>query len=108
MIRTNASTPSEQANPDARSEQDEGLLLVDDAAFVNSYAEASNRLGVNLVCVQCFDPTQALRALVLLLDKREGAREIRGGIGLCRECYRDLTELMFHDAVLRASTSTTD
>ena len=109
MIRTNTSATSEHANPDVRPEQgDEALLLIDDAAFVRSYAEACNRVGQSLVCVRCLDPTQALRALVLLLDKKEGAREIRGGLGLCRQCYQDLTELMFHDAVLRASTSTAD
>jgi hypothetical protein len=93
---------------EVRLEQNEGLLLIDDVAFVKSYVAASNRLGVNLICVRCADPTHALRALVLLLDTQEEASEIRGSLGLCRQCYRDLSELMFHDAVLRASTSGTD
>ena len=104
MIKTNASTPSEQANAVLQFEPDDRLLLIDDAVLVNSYADASNRLGMNQVCARCFDPTQALRALLLLLDTGERTGEVRGALGLCRECYRDLAELMFHHAVLRAPT----
>jgi hypothetical protein len=103
MIRTKAFTAGKSGDREVRPDDGDKLLLIDDAIFVSAIAEAYSRLGANLVCVRCFDPTQTLRAVVVMLDAETSVDETCGGLGLCRACYRDLAELMFHDAVLRAS-----
>ena len=82
------------------------LLLIDDAGFVGAFAEAGLAVGKKLVCVRCFDPGRALRAVVVLLDAWNAEDESAGSVGFCCDCYRGLAELWFHDAVLRASRST--
>ena len=47
-----------------------------------------------------------LRAVVLLVEGEKAAEESAGSVGFCCDCYRDLAELLFHDAVLRASKPT--
>jgi len=82
------------------------LLLIDDATFVSAVTEAGQRCGKQLVCVRCLDPGRALRAVVLLVDETAAVDEAAGSVGFCRDCYRELAELLFHDAVLRASGAT--
>lgn len=106
MSRSKAFTADETAISEIPSDRDDELLLIDDATFVSAFAEAGQRLGKMLVCVRCFDPAKALRAVVLLLEGRNRVDESAGSVGLCRDCYRDLDELLFHDAILRASKST--
>jgi hypothetical protein len=108
MIRTKTLAGGSPTNREVRPDGSDQLLLIDDAVFVSAFAEAHSRLGSNPVCVRCFDPTRALRAVVLLFDAQKGVDETRGGLGLCHQCYKDLSELMFHDAVLRASRPTSD
>jgi hypothetical protein len=79
------------------------LLLIDDAAFVGAFAEAGRRLGKQMVCVRCFDPARVVRAVVLLVEGMTSADDSTGSVGFCSDCYRDLAELLFHDAVLRAA-----
>ncbi len=79
------------------------LLLIDDADFVNAFAEAALRQGDKVVCVQCADPQQPLRAMILMMDRENIPDEAAGSVGFCSECYRDLAELIRHGAVLRAS-----
>jgi hypothetical protein len=79
------------------------LLLIDDAQLVSAFAAAGQRRGAKLICVQCFNPARSLRALLLLLDEAEPAESPVRSVGFCGDCYRDLGERMFHDAVLRAS-----
>jgi hypothetical protein len=81
------------------------LVLIDDAGFVSAFAEAGMAVGKKLVCVRCFDPGRALRAVVVLLDAWNAEDESAGSVGFCCDCYRDLAELLFHDAVLRATKS---
>jgi hypothetical protein len=82
------------------------LVLIDDAVFVSAFAEFGRRLGAKLVCVGCFDPARALRAVLFMLDGYDAVDESAGSLGFCHDCYRGLAELQFHDAVLRASSST--
>lgn len=103
MIRSKAFTAGETPIPDMPSDGEDKLILIDDAMFVSTFAEAIRRRGKKLVCVRCLDPARALRAVLLLLDGRNTVDESAGSLGFCSECYRDLAELMFHDAVLRAS-----
>jgi hypothetical protein len=91
--------------PEIASDSEEKLLIVDDAMFVSAFAEAGQRLGKSLVCIRCFDPARALRAVLLLLDGRDAVDESAGSLGFCHECYSDLAELMFHESVLRAAKS---
>ena len=105
MIRSKAFTAEEIAISEVPSDRDDKLLLIDDATFVSAFVEARGQVGKNLVCVRCLDPARALRALVLLLDEPNTTDESAGSVGLCCDCYRDLAELLFHNAVLRASKS---
>ena len=88
---------------DSVSEPDDDLVLIDDASFVDAFAAASQRRGNHLVCVRCAIAQRPLRALVLLLDGGGTDRECAGSLGFCCECYRDLTELMLHEAILNAT-----
>lgn len=105
MIRLKAFAGEELAIHEIAADGEDKLVLIDDAKFVSAFAEAGQRLGQQPVCVRCFDPARALRALVLLLEGQDSAGECSGSVGLCCDCYRDLAELLFHDAVLRASRS---
>ncbi len=102
MNRWKAFSFDEITASEVRSDGDDKLLLIDDATFVSAFAEAGQRRGKQLVCVRCFDPAQTLRAVVLLVEGENAAEESAGSVGFCCACYRDLAELMFHDAVLRA------
>jgi len=73
---------------------------------VGAFADAVRRRGGDLVCVRCEISQRPLGALVLLLDEAEGGRECAGSVGFCCDCYRDLTSLMRHRAILRAAKST--
>jgi hypothetical protein len=106
MERLKSFSADELQFPETASDVEEKLLLVDDANFVSAFVEAGQRRGKHLVCVRCFHPERPLRAVMLLVDGTATADECSGSVGFCRECYRDLTELMFHDAVLRAAKST--
>ena len=88
---------------DAVTDGEDKLVLIDDATFVSAFAEAGQRRGKHLVCVRCSDPTQTLRALVLLVCAKNSDDELAGSVGFCRECYRGLSELLFHEAILRAT-----
>ncbi len=102
MSRWKAFSFDEITASEARSDGDDKLLLIDDAAFVSAFAEAGQRRGKQLVCIRCFDPARVLRAVVLLIEDENVAEESAGSVGFCCDCYRDLAELLFHDAVLRA------
>ena len=106
MSRSKFFAIDEFAYPELASDGEEKLLLIDDATFVSAFAEAGQRRGKQLVCVRCFDPARALRAVVLLAEGWNEDDEAAGSVGFCCDCYRDLGELLFHDAVLRASKST--
>ena len=82
---------------------EEKLLLIDDARFVSEFAEAGQRQGKRLLCIQCLNPTRSLRALLLLLDETRPGGEPSWSVGFCCDCYGDLNRRLFHDAVLRAS-----
>ncbi len=90
---------------DVVADGNDKLLLIDDECFVSAFAEAGQRRGKKLVCVRCFDPARALRALVLLVNEGNPVSGSAGSVGFCCDCYRGLSELLFHDAVLRASKS---
>jgi hypothetical protein len=106
MHRPKAFTGGEFPIPETLSDGNERLLLIDDAMAVSAFAEAGQRLGTKMVCVRCFDPARALRAVLLLLDGCDDIGESSGSLGFCHDCYRDLAELQFHDAVLRVSKTT--
>ena len=82
--------------------RDDKLVVMDDVMFVNAFAHAANQRGRAIVCVGCFDPTRALRAFVFRLEG-DTVDESAGSLGFCFDCYRDLMERVFHDAVLRAA-----
>jgi len=103
MIRSKALSINRNDSPEISAESDEELLLIDDSMFVSAFVRAGERQGKQLVCVACCHPARPLRAVLLLLDATDGADECAGSVGFCLECYRDLNERMFHDAVLRAS-----
>jgi hypothetical protein len=103
MIKLDSLCANEMRISETPAESDEKLLLIDDASFVSAFAKASKRRGNSVVCVRCSIPHRELGAVVLMLDGGDMTGECVGSMGLCRECYRDLTELMFHDAVLRAA-----
>jgi hypothetical protein len=84
-------------------DRDDKLVLMDDLMFVNAFAQASNERGRAIVCVGCFDPTRALRAFVFRLEEPDTVDASAGSLGFCFDCYRDLMERVFHDAVLRAA-----
>jgi hypothetical protein len=102
MIKLDSLCANEMRISETPADSDEKLLLIDDASFVSAFVKASERRGNSVVCVRCSIQHRTLGAVVLMLDGSEMTGECVGSIGLCRECYRDLTELMFHDAVLRA------
>ena len=106
MSRRKAFTVDEIRLPEVSSDGDDKLLLIDDATSVSALAEAGGRLGSKLVCVGCFDPARALRAVLLLLDACNSVDESAASLGFCHDCYRDLAELQFHEALLRAAKST--
>ena len=106
MSRAKPFADDESAYSELASDGEEKLLLIDDATFVSAFAEAGQRRGKKLVCVRCFDPARALRALVLLVEGHHAKGETAGSVGFCRECYRDLAELMFHGAILHESKTT--
>jgi hypothetical protein len=103
MVRWKAISADKIAPSELAADGEDKLLLIDDATFVSAFAEAGQRRGRNLVCVRCFDPARALRAVVLLVEGENAPEESAGSVGFCCDCYRDLAELLFHDAVLRAS-----
>ena len=105
MIRSKPFTFEELTLPEIAADGEEQLLLIDDAIFVNQFAEAGQRRGRQLVCVRCFDPARPLGAVVLMVDDTTPFDESAGSVGFCGDCYRDLAELLFHDSVLRASKS---
>jgi hypothetical protein len=106
MSRVKAFNVGEIPIFESSSDGNDKLLLIDDAMFVSAFAEAGQRLGTELICVGCFDPARALRAVLLLMDGCNDVDESAGSLGFCHDCYRDLAERQFHDAVLRASKST--
>jgi hypothetical protein len=103
MIRTKAFDCNRIEISGNLPEADDQLLIIDDAMFVSALVEAGERHGKRLVCVACLHPARPLRAILLLLDEADGAGECAGSVGFCLECYRDLSERMFHNAVVRAS-----
>ena len=103
MIRLNKVAAGEAKLPELNRDGEDQLLLIDDAEFVSAFTEAALRQGDKVVCVQCADPHQTLRALVVMIDRQTSADEAAGSVGFCSECYRDLAELIRHGAVLRAS-----
>ena len=105
MIRLDGLTWNDAQLSELTRDGEDQLLLIDDAAFVSAFAEAAMRQGEKVVCVQCGDPHQAVRALILMVDNENGSDEASGSVGFCSECYRDLAELIRHGAVLRASKS---
>jgi hypothetical protein len=106
MSLENPFATDESAYFELASDGEEKLLLIDDATFVSAFAEAGQRRGKQLVCVRCFDPARALRAVVLLVEGHHAKDKTAGSVGFCRDCYRDLAELMFHGAILHESKST--
>jgi hypothetical protein len=105
MIKSKTPVIEEVAGS-AIADGEDQLLLIDDASFVSALTEAGQRCGKQLVCVRCLDPCRTLRAVVLLVDETVAVDEAAGSMGFCRDCYRELIELLFHGAVLRASRST--
>jgi hypothetical protein len=103
MIRSKAFSISRTDIPELSPQANERLLLIDDTMFVDEFVQAGKRQGMQLVCVGCNHPARPLRAVLLLLEGPNGADECAGSVGFCLNCYRDLNERMFHDAVLRAS-----
>jgi|ERR1700722_17534010 hypothetical protein len=103
MIRTKGFMAGQVASREANSDGEDQLVLIDDAKLVSAFAEAGQRLGKRLVCARCSDPAQALRAVVVLIEGQSTVGTSAGSVGFCCECYRDLDELLFHNAVLRAS-----
>jgi hypothetical protein len=106
MRRLKAFNVGEIPISELSSDGDDRLVLIDDAIFVSAFAEAGQRVGTELICAGCFDPARALRAVLFLLNGCNDVDEAAGSLGFCHDCYRDLAERQFHDAVLRASKST--
>ena len=105
MVRLKALVADQTPVGEFHRDGEDQLLLIDDASFVNAFAEAAQRQGDRLICVQCADPDQALRALILMVDGENCPDEAAGSVGFCSGCYRDLAELIRHGAVLRATKS---
>jgi hypothetical protein len=106
MVRFKAFADDKTVVSDVVRDGEDKLLLIDDAAFVSAFAEAGRRRGKQLVCVRCFDPARVVRAVVLLVEGMTPSDESSGSVGFCNDCYRDLAELLYHDAILRAAKPT--
>jgi hypothetical protein len=106
MVRFKAFADDKNSAAEIVPDGEDKLLLIDDAAFVNAFAEAGRRRGKELICVRCFDPVRVVRAVVLLVDGMTPADESSGSVGFCSDCYQDLAELLVHDAILRAAKPT--
>ena len=83
MIKLKASTTCEEPIHEMPSDGEDKLVLIDDAMFVSTFAEAIRRRGKKLVCVRCLDPARALRAVLLLLDGHNTVDESAGSLGFC-------------------------